>query len=135
MPNHGVRRLTGTRASTERRTAMSLMRGPRAGGESARPLFHRDALGEVAGLIDIAPAQDGDMVGKELKRDARHERGQQLGRRGHRENVIGAANHLMISSVANCNNLTSSRLDLLDVSHHAVVAAVSWSEKIGRAHV
>src|SRR5215471_12886612 len=33
MPSHGVRRLTGTRARTETRTAMSLTRGPQAGRE------------------------------------------------------------------------------------------------------
>src|SRR5262252_8450688 len=44
IPIHGVRRLTGTRARMETRTAMSLTSGPREGREWARSLFHRDAL-------------------------------------------------------------------------------------------
>jgi hypothetical protein len=41
-----------------------------------RDVLDRDALGEVAGLIDVAAAADGDVVGEELERDAGQERRQ-----------------------------------------------------------
>ena len=47
-----------------------------------QPLFHRDALREVARLVYVAAAADGDVVGEQLQRDDLNERHQQLGRGG-----------------------------------------------------
>src|SRR5262252_9435980 len=74
MPIHGVRRLTGTRARMETRTAMSLIRGLGAKRDRARSLFHRDALGEVARLIHVASSQYGDVISEELERNHGDER-------------------------------------------------------------
>ena len=32
-------------------------------------LFHRDALRQVSGLIDVAAAADGDVIGQQLQRN------------------------------------------------------------------
>src|SRR5918997_1784148 len=48
-------------------------------------LFHRHALGEVAGLVHIAAAVLGDAVGEELQRHAAHQRAKHLRRLGDRE--------------------------------------------------
>ncbi len=37
-------------------------------------LFHRHTLGEVAWLVHVAAAFDGDVVGQQLQRDYRQER-------------------------------------------------------------
>ncbi len=39
----------------------------------ARCSLHGDAFGEVAGLIDVAAPEDGDVVGEELQRDGGEE--------------------------------------------------------------
>src|SRR5215472_6403882 len=62
MPTQGRIRLTGMSPShTARKT------------RSRRPLmelclFHRDALREIARLVDVAPSAHGDMVGEQLER-------------------------------------------------------------------
>src|SRR5207247_1696332 len=137
IPSHGLRRHTGTSPTRMETKRMSLMagacrRGCRAGG----PLFHRDALGEVARLVDVAGPQDSDVVGEELERDDRYEWRQKLGRRGHEQRVVGAPNHLVIPAVADGDDTAATRLDLLHVSHHAVIGAVprgrSEERRVGR---
>src|SRR5713101_5201782 len=120
IPSHGLRRLTGTSPTRTETKTMSLMaaacrRGCRAWG----PLFHRDALGEVARLVHVACSKDSDVVREELERDDRHERRQKLGRCGHDQRVVGAPNHLVIPAVADDDDTATPRLDLLHVSHHA----------------
>ena len=39
-----------------------------------RYLLDRHALGEVPGLVDVAAASDGDVIGEKLQRDDAHER-------------------------------------------------------------
>ena len=46
-----------------------------------RALFDRHALGEIARLIDVAAAADGDVVREQLQRHDHHDRRQQLRRR------------------------------------------------------
>src|SRR3970040_576903 len=42
--------------------------------------LHSDALGEIAGLIDIAPLADGDVVGEQLQRHHHEDRGEMRSR-------------------------------------------------------
>jgi len=42
-------------------------------------LFHRHALGEISGLVDVGAAVHGDVVGQQLKRDAEHDGGEKMG--------------------------------------------------------
>src|SRR5258707_598595 len=61
MKSHGLLRLTGTSPRITARTRISLTVGARRAGCRARgPLFPRDALGEVARLIHVAPPPHGD---------------------------------------------------------------------------
>jgi hypothetical protein len=38
-------------------------------GRAPNCLFYSDALGQVSGLVDVAAAADGDVVGEELEGD------------------------------------------------------------------
>src|SRR5581483_11505702 len=51
-------------------------------------LLHRDALGEVAGLVDVAAAGDGDVIGEELQGNTRENRDQRLRRRRQVNHVV-----------------------------------------------
>ena len=42
--------------------------GPRRVAEYHAPLFYGDGLGQVAGLVYVATAADGDVVSEELER-------------------------------------------------------------------
>ena len=44
------------------------------------PLFHGDRLGEVAGLVYVAAASHGDVIGEQLQGHDLEGRGQQLRR-------------------------------------------------------
>src|ERR1700730_7481921 len=128
-PSQGRLRLTGTSPRMTETTRMSLMVGARRRGFRARvPLFHRDALGEVARLVDIATPCHGYVIREKLEGDDRHQGRQELRCRGHDERVVRSADHLLIPSMADDDDTASPRLDLLHVSYHAVVAAVSRSE-------
>src|SRR6266436_4677862 len=66
IPSHGLRRHTGTSPRATETKRISLMAGASRGRyQACSPLFHRDALGEVARLIYIASPQHGDMVRQE----------------------------------------------------------------------
>src|SRR5215470_8397258 len=62
MPIQGRRRNTGTSPKQIETKRMSLTADPRAEDPGCPPLFHRDALGEVARLIHIASSQYGDVI-------------------------------------------------------------------------
>src|SRR5215831_20883085 len=128
MPIHGLRRHTGTSPRQKETKRMSLTPDPRAEDPGCSSLFHRDALGEVARLIHVTAAEDGHVVGQELKRDDRQERREELGRRGDGQHVIGPAAHLVIAAIADGDDLAAPRAHFLDVAHHAVVARVARSE-------
>ena len=57
--------------------------GVQARDEIHRPLFYRDALGEIARLIDVASATHGDVVRQELQRDGHHDRREEPRRARH----------------------------------------------------
>ena len=52
-------------------------------------LLDGHALGQIAGLVDVAAAEDGDVVGEQLQRDGRDDRLQKLGHRGNSDHVVG----------------------------------------------
>src|SRR4051812_23555185 len=51
-------------------------------------LFYRYRLGEIARLIDVAPAPHGDVVCEQLKGKREHDRHEEQGRRRQLENEI-----------------------------------------------
>lgn len=54
--------------SKERRVRMSVFVNMQGGSYWAGTVsLHGDALCEIAGLVDVAPAQNGDMIGQELE--------------------------------------------------------------------
>src|SRR6266436_3116681 len=76
MPIQGRTRLTGMSPSHTSRKTMS--RNP-----LMRSLFHRNAFGQIARLVDVASTHNGDVVRQELERNDRHQGGQELGCCGH----------------------------------------------------
>src|SRR5437867_12759111 len=83
IPSHGLRRHTGTSPRTTEMKRISLTAGACHGGNRAcNPLFHRDALGEIARLIDVAAPHHGYVIREQLKGDHRYQGRQKLGRRG-----------------------------------------------------
>ena len=60
-------------------------------------LLHGHALGEVAGLIDIAAAQDGDVVGEKLKWDGGQDRVNRFDGLGNIEHVVGYLGNLFVA--------------------------------------
>src|SRR3990172_5278734 len=71
---------TSVRAKPIRRRASFI-----AGGG----LFDRDRLGEAAGLVDVAAAADGDVVGEQLQGHGLEQRRKQLGSGRELEGVVG----------------------------------------------
>src|SRR5262249_22594818 len=64
------------------------------------PSLHGDAFGEVAWLVDVAAAQEGDLVGQQLQRDRGDDWLEILGGVGHLDQVIGQGRHLLAPPVA-----------------------------------
>src|SRR5215471_7279027 len=127
MPSHGLRRHTGTSPRTTETNRISLMAHTCGGGYQARvPLFHRDALGEIARLIYIASSQNGNVIGEQLEGKDRHQRGEQFGGRGHVQYMVDPPRHFLIATVADRDDTATTRLDLFHVCHHSIVGPVSW---------
>src|SRR6266571_2120294 len=51
--------------------------------------FHRHALRQVAGAVHVTSPQHGDVVGQQLERDDRQDRGQEWRARGNPQLVVG----------------------------------------------
>ena len=84
-------------------------------------LFNRNALGKVAGLINVAAALERDVVREELERhDA--ERGQQhRGRVGNGEDVIdGLCHFAAVALRGECQHIRAAGLNLNDVAHRLI---------------
>ena len=53
------------------------------------PLLDGNAFGQVAGLVDVAAAADGDVVGQQLQRHDLQQRQKQLDRGRDGDDVVG----------------------------------------------
>src|SRR6185369_12836242 len=66
---------------------MTTLKG-RPQGSPLQSSFDRDALGEVAWLVDVAAAADRDVVREQLERDRRQHRREEVHRLGDLDDVI-----------------------------------------------
>ena len=57
-------------------------------GKISDGLLHRHAFGEVARLVHIAAARDGNVIGEQLQRDDREQREQRLQRLRQEDHVL-----------------------------------------------
>src|SRR5438445_3012937 len=79
------------------------------------PLFDSDGFGEVARLIDVAAAADGDVVGEKLERDDFEERDEKLRRGRKLDDVIGGGTSEVVAGGDNGDNDTVPGADFLHV--------------------
>ena len=70
---------------------------PAFGKTPEHPLLYRDALGEVSGLVDVAAAQDGDLAGEQLQRDARRDGAEHVADCWHADNAVGDLVDLLVA--------------------------------------
>src|SRR5437588_6539206 len=98
-------------AGLRRRAAGSV---PRAA--SPGPLFDRDALRQVARLVDVAAPPDADGIGEQLQRDDVDDRLQERRRRGYGDHLVADAAQLLGIAVGDRDDYAVARLDLLEVA-------------------
>src|SRR5439155_113412 len=106
-----------------------------ARGSTARDLLHRHRLREVARLVHVAAEAHGDVVGEELERDDGDERRQELGARGHLDNVLRLRRDVPVARVGDGDDEAVARPHLLDVAEHTLVGAVARHERHDRERV
>src|SRR2546430_4904705 len=128
-----------SRSSTRRLYRMpdgaswAVMRRPRRpapidrppGARGGRGLFDRDALRQVAWLVDVAAEAHGDVVGEKLERDDGDERRQELGARRHLDDVLRLRRDAAAARVGHGDHEAVAGPPLLDVAEHALVRGVA----------
>src|SRR5437762_8163039 len=95
--------------------------GLRSFAKSIQRSFYRNALCQIARLIDIASAADRAVIGEQLKRNDFKNRKQQLVGGGKRNEVIGAFDNVHIAIVTDCDDNSVTRLHFLNIVEHFVV--------------
>ncbi len=78
--------------------------------------FDGDALGEVAGLVDVAATLACDVVGQQLQGDDGQERLDDLGGVGDRQEDVGQLGDRLVSLGADGDDPPLAGADLLDVA-------------------
>src|SRR6267142_1349605 len=81
-------------------------------GENSR-LFDGDGFGEVAGLVHVAAAADGDVVGKKLERNDFEDRREELWRGRELDDVIGGGTGEMVTRSDHSYDDAVARADFL----------------------
>src|SRR5256884_2633235 len=128
-----------SRSSTRRLYRMpdgaswAVMRRPRRpapidrppGARGGRGLFDRDALRQVAWLVDVAAEAHGDVVGEKLERDDGDERRQELGARRHLDDVLRLRRDVAVARVGHGDHEAVAGPHLLDVAEHALGRGVA----------
>ncbi len=84
-------------------------------------LLDGDALGEIAGLVDIAAAANGDVVGEQLQRNHFEQRQQQFARDGDGDDVVGHFGDLFIAFAGNRDDDAAAGFDFLDIGERFFV--------------
>src|SRR5947209_16523384 len=95
-----------TRSTSTRLTPMPTI------STRARTSLHRDALGQVPGLVDVAASELGDVVREELEGDGHHNRGEQLMRARDEQHLIRQVADPVVSLGGDRDDLRSPSLDL-----------------------
>src|SRR5579883_2269134 len=85
-------------------------------------LFHRDRLGEVPGLVDVAATAHRDVIGQQLQGHDLENGGQFLRGRGNVDDVISGIPDFGVAFGSERDDLAGARLDLLEVGHGLFVA-------------
>src|SRR5436309_2358443 len=99
------------------------------GARGGRGLFDRDALRQVAWLVDVAAEAHRDVVGEKLERDDGDERRQELGARRHLDDVLRLRRDVPVARVGDGDDEAVARPHLLDVAEHTLVGAVARHER------
>src|ERR1017187_6324860 len=89
---------------------------------SSRPrLLHGDGLGEVAGLVYVAAAADGDVVGEELEGDDFEDGEEQLGGGGDVDDVFDELGNGLVAFDGDGDDAAGAGGDFLDVGEGLLV--------------
>src|SRR5438552_10726607 len=104
----------------------------RRASPAARTLSDRDALGEVPRLVHVAAEPHRDVVGEELERNDRDQRRQQIGARGHLDDVLRLRGDRAVARMGDGDDLAVAGAHLLDVAEHPVVGAVAGHQRDDR---
>src|SRR3712207_6450679 len=101
----------------------------------ASSLLHGDALGQVAGLVHVAAAQQGDVVGQQLQRHRLQERLQVVRGLGDKDDVVGAVQDvgggLLVPLGGDGDDRAAAGFDLLQVAHHLFEGAAVGDQEDG----
>lgn len=92
-------------------------------------LLHGDGFGEIAGLVHIAPALDGDVVAEELERNGGDDRQDRLVAFGNGDDVVGDAGGEFRAFGGDDDGFSAARLDLLDGGDEFAEYLVFWREE------
>src|SRR6266540_6320399 len=79
-------------------------------------LFHRHALRQIAGFIDVAAARHGGVVGDELERDDAQQRLERLVRVGDVNDVVAVAADVRVAFGGDDDDPAAAGADLFDVA-------------------
>ena len=83
-------------------------------------LFDGNALGEVARFIDIATAQQGNVIGQELQRHDGYHRLQIVGHLRDVNHFVGPGRDRSVSLTRHRDHRTTPGLDLFEIAHHLI---------------
>ena len=95
-------------------------------------LFHRHALGEVAWLVHVAAARDGDVIREQLQRHGGQDRIQRLQRRGQKDHVVGDFPDLFVALGRQRDDRPLPRPDHRQVRHCLVIHRIPRQDEHGR---
>ena len=84
-------------------------------------LFHGDGFGEVAGLVDVAAAADGDVIREELQGDDLQDGQEQLRGGGDVDGVLDELGDLAVALDGDGDDAAGARGDLLNVAEGLLV--------------
>src|SRR5260221_3964723 len=90
--------------------------------KNCKPLFYSYTLREIARLVDVAAATDGDVVREQLKRHGHHDRRQQLGGPRNFEDEVARwienRAKLVVATIRQRDHRSASRFHFLHIADH-----------------